>query len=1079
MLINNILKYFVFSLLFFLVAFLIIKISFSDLWRKNLLIGYYLSKFFSKFQLSKSFSIIIEARKVIENKFGSTNNIPIILVIGSTRVWESGLFIKTSFNEDIGWCINEKMCIMNIFTTDLHKIKTIEREINEVFLGKGFNSVILQIHPKQMEDKTVMLQKNILQSIFKESKIVCSVFLMIEGYGFHEGKIFDKFGIIDEQIRNFEESYLESIILDKNSEKVMDSLIDFKIIKDNLKKVIYNLNDIGIKGVFIGDKICSNSTFLNNEIYSECSNSYFKSSYSQFQLFLNGLRKLFILILCFSLVFSSYNHYKSYKSLREGLYTIENTPKLNEDLIGQIIKDIDTPSNLSKIFMGYESKKIEEILSFLVKYWEKTTKDYSKKQKIKLIDNPFTRKNFIPFKNKIENLLNIFKKTKFVKGDKYNKYIILVQEKIRKNFSEFHENFLNIKLLDRVKKFNGLVEKVLSNNHISKDTLVKIYKNIFSIKKYIKPSLNNWWINNKFDEEYELLLEQIKQTKGLEKIYIEILKEKKFYLEKLKDNLFSESLMGSLLSIKNNKLNSKLLNSILLEINKIKEFNSQDNSTIVCNEKQFLLWNIDELEKLFEEIVSMKELVGKNLETSVNLFLNKIINSAITSNIFNKILSCSKITDKSLFNLSQRSYNLKIANLLMEKIIKFSSDKEITNKTKDVLKEQMFQIENDILEEINKGILSSYKNLHNWNGKEHVVRFLFAVPPEETSYVVQQFIKNLDRLKKEVINNLFSVLTYIPEVDVKFLKYFKEQIEGYDKGEKNDLAYLEGFLKSLSQWKIEYLEDGEFLAQVKDFFQYHHQAFQKALLLQTQKIVLDKSNHSMNYLINFFNSRLSKKFPFGNSKNSVNLSDFIFFFKKYQEIKKDLLNDKNFLKQPGASQVMYYIDNLLECFDISGTKLLFNAQFICNDSSVRNATKNTNLISACNITTDGNDVSTNIISKQTSVQNSFSFEIKIANTSSFIIVPKTPESSKEFDLYKESDDYFVTTTNYGIKLKFTGFYSILRFISKFQFLREGKDIILKIEIPIYNSKSKIGDLIIAFVRVKNVPEFPPYLNEIN
>ena len=66
---------------------------------------------------------------------------------------------------------------------------------------------------------------------------------------------------------------------------------------------------------------------------------------------------------------------------------------------------------------------------------------------------------------------------------------------------------------------------------------------------------------------------------------------------------------------------------------------------------------------MFEEIVSMKELVGKNLETSVNLFLNKIINSVITSNIFNKILSCSKITDKSLFNLSQRSYNLKITIL--------------------------------------------------------------------------------------------------------------------------------------------------------------------------------------------------------------------------------------------------------------------------------------------------------------------------------------------------------------------------------------------------------------------------------
>lgn len=1074
-----ILKYIAITIVFITISFVLVKISFSDLWNKDILIGYYISKILARTKLNKSLSIIIEARRQVEERFGSINLVPNILVLGSRKVWNSGLMSKTSSTEDLGWCINEKMCIFNLFQLD--NINKITEEINEVFCGKPFHSIIIQLDPDELQDRRMVFYKTHIQNIFQNILLDCPVFLMINTNSSTDlGTIIDKSKNLDFQIENFLDSYLEKIILNKESKEVQKTISEIKIIEEKIQNFIYNLMNVGLRGVFITDETCSNNSFLFNEIYSECSNTSFVQTFSQFQKFLRGLRKIFIFFASFMIASSIFLEYKS------GVKMIESFKEYREiknggdkNMISKITKDLKTSHFLSSFLLEKENNQINKIQLDLMSMWQKDFLDVTKQVEKEIVDNPTKSRKFTIFKNNIYELLSILDA---VSNWDYSveklHYIDLIRDRIYNEFNIFFDTFFENKLLLDCQRFKRLAEEILSEKTITREKVVRIYKLLNNIKLLTKPSYNSWWVEG-LGDDYNQILKKIEGEKSLRGVYQNIILQQKQTMNKFKEHLLTnDSIIGSIVILKEGTIElSKQTETVLSEIQKINQIHS--NMKIFeepSNNKEFVLWDLNALEKLFEDIISIKKSIEKIEDAGVNLFMSRIVEGEVTANIFEKIVSCTKITQKEVVSIAKRSQNLKQAQILIEKIASLSNNQESTNKVKDFLKVQLYDIERDIMEEIERGTISCYKNLSRWDGEQNVCQFLFQSYPDEVSHVVQRLMRSFDSLYNDTLTNLMNILSYIPDTDVKMIKYLNNQIAGYNKGDKNHLSSLEGFLKSISSWEIKYRNPEKISAQSIEWFDFQMQSFKKSLVSNTNRVFLFESNNIYNKIVRFFNEKIAGKFPFG-SKGSANISDVKFFLESYRDAKKRLGEDQLFLQQGPMKVYLAQLDSLLECFDVEGSKLLLNIQMIHSDVTTRNISKNCNLLLKCSFTSDMSNVE-EIISTQFDLKKKFEVEFRIADSSNFIIVDRTPTTKDLVPLFNDDLDYFVDTEKYSVKLKFSGFYSVLKFINKFYYKRDGKDLILKIEIPIYNTKTKTSDFIVTFIRVKNMPDFPFVLPDV-
>ena len=1054
---------------------------------------------------NKNLESILELQNNIKIRFGGIGKIPVILDIYDDiqlKNTDNDCFFYNN-SSDVSWLLNNKIGIIFVKKENISQIIPI---IYNLFNGRAIHTVTFHLkHKQHSQDLT-----SLCDLIFSITKIKVPVVLIydIENMKLQSflnfldtkkslGFLLESVNEFDTQFEYFINNIINNAISSKNIENDQITL-DLLYLQNEKSTIQLNLEQVlnssmFPRGVFF---ICFDKINLKNQLdfteglysnilYSLASEAKVINTYENPKNAI--LKQVFIF---FALIITGFlgiryinNTQNRIKNIKISIHIANDVCKnqYNDEIqILNHIKEINTNNItfLSQFLLKKEMYNIQFIRNFLISSSARIFEDIGNIESEDFFDySPVTTKVFQTLEFNVESLVSAIEEiSRFMNNEntyhslenKLNHYYETTRSKILSNFQGFLKYFDNYILIRETQGLQESMQDLFQSP--SAENMNILIERSNNIKQYFKLSSNSWWIKEQLGENYENLLSKIKKTPKIgDTLHSKIIYITENAIKKVKDSIISadSTYVGNIFIIENDTLRfSKKMEDFLYHCkNLLNEdmlyFKAKEFFYSVPEKSEISLWDLDILDKIQQKILYREEFI-KNI-ASYSSEIKRIAMIIFDNNLMLYIKQNLCFAQKLLTNsisIEEKSKSLGDAIKKIDKITAFmkkSLNKPIPSFVDFLIADSISKITAEFHEILNNSNFTAYTNLNKWNG-ENLVKFLFNCSNEDLPFIINKNINYLQELKTTVISNIMNKISEISETEYKFIKYIFQEIDRYTSGQKNYISIIETNINELVNWEIKYRNPDINYSSKEDFFSYHTKAFKKHLILNTNRVVLNRSKQYYNEIVTFFNNRISGRFPFG-SNIAVSTIDLIAFLKLYNQYRNHLINDYDFMKLQLPITIKN-LDTLNNFFVIENDILYIKAKIQYHLPEGKN-----------------NYLIKNYFSKfGDQVLHSDLIDIQYKANLGFILGIEIVKSSHFKMIFKNSNNQQLLVT----KKKFTHLedFGFLAFTKKYIDRIQDQDIILKIPIPIKSEKNEEIEEIICFIKVLNYPYFFDKMTEI-
>jgi hypothetical protein len=1064
--------------------------------------GAFGTKIINKLVKNSIIDAVIQLREEMIKRFGSVNTTPIALDIYTEikikNIGDASVYFEA---DDISWCVNNKMSVIHISKEKLPIVMPI---LQNLFDGMAVQSLIIHFNES---DKDI---GNICDLVFSITKTVMPVVLIYNG---DHMKLQSLSGVY-----NSKESIGFNIEVEDNLQSLF---IDFihDIINKSVHGAS-NLNQYFPQDIFflksISEIVCQNAQYVENSemflrgmyfitynklelksevnftddlfnkiIYSLCNEAKMIDKFS------NARQNFFLrFIITFTWMICSIVVYFSVQSIIKQQSNIElsmqisnsilNKEHVDENKVLEHIKGVHSNklSLLTRFLLRKDVDHILYIRNFLI---SNSTKIFEKiddidKQEIfnySPIETHMFQKLDFNVRNLTEALQNLSSFTdennsyKMV-DDKMNQYVNICQDKIISNFTNFFNQFNKFVLFDHATEFSNKIQLLF--NQPSVENIKNVMNMISQLKNLCHLSSNSWWINGDLGAPFNQLkkmLKKIPKVGGRLEEEVNFMSDKA--LKTIKSNLLDFDILnlGKLFAIENEKLtlSSDVISfynhcNILLQEELI-QLPTKDLTYIIPDSNEVSLWELDVLDRILQKISLRDEFLKRTTTYPLEMRNLSIImaDRNLAEYIKSSLCEAQKISTY-VIPITQKAQNIgqaveKIDKIkhFFEKTLGFTMPHFVDFLVSDLI----MKICGEFRDILNNSNFTAYTKLDQWKG-EDIVYFLFQCRREDVPFVISKSISNLNDLKDSVLIHIMSRLPYVNQQEYLFIKQIYNEITAYLANQKNQIAPLEALLNELSSWQIKWADPNIKYSAKEDFFAYHEKAFRKALIVHTNKLLFNQSKIAYNRLVDYFNTHLAGRYPFGDKEKASNL-DIARFLNMYLECRDKLKIDNEFL-QLKLPISLKELDDLCDFLIIENDNVFINAKVQYHLPEGKNLYLVKNYFSRFGEAIMEGDN----IEYKTKASNGFTMGLEIINSSRLKI--KTKGITGNTDLSTR------------IKFDYLEEYGFLSFIKHFIVRKRDKEAVLKVVIPLGNNDNSHIDELICYIKILNYPHFFSHMDRI-
>jgi hypothetical protein len=1024
------------------------------------LLGFLGLKLLNNFNKNEIIEALIKLREKINKTYQNEYDIPICLHIFDDRKYKEDY--ENSF---LKWSIIGKTAVIKCSDN----IEEILYFLCEIFPERPLNAVLITQNIDNLTKDRINTQQKIKNLLFKIETItrLKLPFYMVV---YHES--FDKLDTFISSSIGFEidninnknsllETFFKSFIYGVNnspqaSVKLMDVIIPFA----DIDEISSFLNSIDIRGFYLENTflnlIYSEVVYKNRGLVEKLSTYRFSSP----RKILNFLGKLLFIILCGTLIFYKAN--QSYKALSEfqigvNMYFDKN----NTNLSDAKALTTDNLSIITRYFLPQKYKLIiEDVKKYLIDSSYESINNLQYDLAIDLynsspLDTILTTSlnKHLDFLIKSKESIESLKKRNAINEGDYRKIINSIENKTKKLFEEYFQQFAKFRLLNDVNKLTNIIKE--ADKKTADPSIFLVIRDLIrDLKNSLNVCDNEWWRKGTLGKNFE---EIIQKTEKINKyITIEIRQMEKSNIQNIKSLILSNyhPLVGNFMSndkelkisIHLNEL-SERLEDILTE--KVMLVKSDPSNKKIPDQMD---WDIDELKRTVN-FIKEYDIFDAKIE-KLNGNLRNLFSSIGKENAISYVESCLLKSIKPDTQLMSIEYKL-------QKFIEaFNYIKEIKNflannnrnleNINQIIKNSIKSAEEFVYQEADKTIITSYKTLKDWNGG-NLSAFLSGISDYNIVELFQKSITSFAHMT-DIIDSILKISStldfdQIPASSVEKLKYFRDEVKSYIAGKNSSLKVFEDLFLQISNWELKYRDDNIKIPQSSDYFKYEYNTFKSILISRNNAIIHKKSIEEYNKLATMFNNTLANKFPFGLNGTADEYA-LINFLQEYRKTRESLLADKtNDLKFKNALQDLENMNKLFTV--VNGKEVVIHLNISCD---VPGNKKNTSLLAENEIIFGTQNLKgdkyQNIIHK---VNDRFAFKSVLVDKNDVIFLQDSKFSQNPKTL---TMDY---STDWGV----------FKFLQDFAYKRDENNLILQMNLPI---KHNNDDHLIYYILVENIPE---------